>query len=64
MRREGSWETIMDELLKLLQKNARETPAHLATLLNRSEADVREQMAGYEKSGVIRGSSTLRKRRT
>lgn len=51
--------TNMDELLKLLQKNARETPAHLAKLLDRSEADVRAQMTAYEQNGVIRGYQAI-----
>ena len=45
----------MDELLKLLQANALETPPNLAKLLNLSEPEVARRIADYEKSGVIRG---------
>lgn len=49
----------MDDLLKLLQQNARETPSNLARLLNLSEAEVATRIANYEKSGVIRGYQAL-----
>jgi len=45
----------MDELLKLLKKNALETPEDLAKMLNMSVDAVKAKIAGYEKSGVIRG---------
>lgn len=45
----------MDELLKLLKDNALETGENLAKLLGMTEDEVRERIAGYEKSGVIRG---------
>lgn len=45
----------MDELLKLLKKNARETPENLARMLAIPEAEVRAKVAAYEKSGIIRG---------
>jgi len=45
----------MDELLKLLKKNALETPEDLAKMLNISVEAVKAKIAGYEKSGVIRG---------
>ena len=45
----------MDELLKLLKRNALETPANLAKMLNISEADVKAKVADYEKRGIIRG---------
>jgi len=45
----------MDELLKLLKKNALETPEDLAKMLNISVESVKAKIAGYEKSGVIRG---------
>lgn len=45
----------MDELLKLLQANALESRSNLAKLLNLSEAEVTQRIAGYEKAGVIRG---------
>ena len=45
----------MDELLKLLTKNALESPENLARLLNLSVQDVKDRIAAYEKKGVIRG---------
>ena len=49
----------MDELLKLLRKNALESPETLAKLLNTSESDVKTRIAEYEKSGVIRGYQAI-----
>jgi len=49
----------MDELLKLLRKNALESPETFAKLLNISESDVRTRIAEYEKSGVIRGYQAI-----
>ena len=49
----------MDELLQLLRKNALESPANLARLLNMSEDEVKAQIADYEKSGVIRGYQAI-----
>lgn len=45
----------MDELLTILKNNARETPENIAKMLNRTPAEVRAQIAEYEKKGVIRG---------
>ncbi len=45
----------MDELLKLLKKNALETPENLAKMLNLSADEVRAKVADYEKRGIIRG---------
>ncbi len=45
----------MDELLKLLKKNALETPEDLAKMLGLPVAAVKARIAEYEKSGVIRG---------
>ena len=45
----------MDELLKVLKRNALETPENLARMLNLSVADVKARIAEYERSGVIRG---------
>lgn len=45
----------MDELLKLLKKNALETPEDLAKMLGISVDAVKSRIAEYEKSGVIRG---------
>lgn len=43
----------MDELLKLLVDDARTTPAQLAILTGRPEADVRAAIARYEHDGTI-----------
>jgi len=45
----------MDELLKLLKKNALESPANLAKMLGMTEAAVKTKITEYEKAGVIRG---------
>lgn len=45
----------MDELLKLLKKNALETPENLAKMLNLSPAEVRAKIEDYELRGIIRG---------
>jgi DNA-binding Lrp family transcriptional regulator len=45
----------MDELLKLLKLNALETPKNLARMLNTTEDAVKTKIAGYERSGIIRG---------
>jgi len=44
----------MNELLNLLKQNALETPENLAKMLGISVDEVKEKIAGYEKSGVIR----------
>lgn len=44
----------MDKLLKLLDANARLTDAQLATMLGRTEDEVRAQISELEKSGAIR----------
>ncbi|HMO51934.1 MAG TPA: Lrp/AsnC family transcriptional regulator [Kiritimatiellia bacterium] len=45
----------MDELLKLLKKNALESPENLARMLNLSVEQVKAKIEDYEKAGVIRG---------
>lgn len=45
----------MDELLKLLKTNARESTETLAKLLGKSRAEVEERIADYETRGVIQG---------
>lgn len=45
----------MDELLKLLKRNALETPENLAKMLDLSADEVRRRIADYEKAGIIRG---------
>ena len=45
----------MDELLKLLKRNALESPKNIAKMLNLTEKEVKAKIADYEKSGIIRG---------
>jgi DNA-binding Lrp family transcriptional regulator len=49
----------MDELLKLLKKNALESPRDLARMLDLTEEDIKARIAEYEKSGVIRGYQAI-----
>ncbi len=43
------------EILKLLSKNARYTAEQLATMLGKTEAEVKSQMENLEKDGIIKG---------
>ena len=49
----------MDNLLKLLDTNARLTNAQLAVMLNLPEEDVAAQIAALERAGVVRAYKTL-----
>lgn len=49
----------MDKLLTLLNENARLTPAQLAAMLGKTEEEVRDEIAAYEKAGIIRGYKAL-----
>jgi DNA-binding Lrp family transcriptional regulator len=49
----------MDELLKLLQKNALESRENIAAMLNLPIAEVNQRIADYEKRGVIRGYQAI-----
>lgn len=49
----------MDRLLELLSQNARLTTRQLATMLDRPESEICNQIAAYEKAGIIRGYQTL-----
>ena len=49
----------MDELLRLLKRNALESPKNLAKMLNLSEKEVKAKIADYEKSGIIRGYQAI-----
>ncbi len=49
----------MDKLLKLLDTNARLSNAQLAAMLDTTEADVAEQIAALERSGVVRAYKAL-----
>lgn len=45
----------MDALLKILKDHARETPEHLAKMLDTTAEEVSARLADYEKRGIIRG---------
>ena len=49
----------MDELLKILQKNALESPANLSKMLGIPEDQVKNRIMEYEKKGVIRGYQAI-----
>ena len=49
----------MNELLKLLKKNAQESPRNIAKMLRISEKEVRKRISRYEKQGVIRGYQAI-----
>lgn len=49
----------MDELLKILRRNARETHADIAKMLGTSAREVTRRIAAYEKQGVIRAYQTV-----
>lgn len=49
----------MDELLKLLRKNALESPKNMAKMLSVPEDEIKARIAEYEKTGVIRGYQAL-----
>jgi DNA-binding Lrp family transcriptional regulator len=44
----------MNELLNLLKHNALESPENLAKMLGTTTEDVKQQIADYEKNGIIR----------
>ena len=49
----------MDELLKILKKNALESPDAIARMLNLPVEAVKAKIAEYEKTGVIRGYQAI-----
>lgn len=49
----------MNDLLKLLEHNARYTDAQLAAMLDTTEEEIRAQIAALEKQGVIRGYTAI-----
>ena len=46
---------MLDQLLTLLSENARLSCAQLAAMLNKTEAQVQEEIAAPKKAGIIRG---------
>lgn len=49
----------MDELLKLIKNNAKESPENLAKMLGTTAGEVQARIADYEKSGIIQGYQTV-----
>jgi DNA-binding Lrp family transcriptional regulator len=49
----------MDELLRILKKNALESPKNLAKMLATTEAQVKARIGDYEKKGIIRGYQAI-----
>jgi DNA-binding Lrp family transcriptional regulator len=49
----------MDELLKILQANALESPENIGHMLGLTPAEVKARIAEYEKTGVIRGYQAI-----
>ncbi|MBN1269075.1 MAG: Lrp/AsnC family transcriptional regulator [Kiritimatiellae bacterium] len=49
----------MDELLKLLKKNAKESPDNLGKMLGLSPDQVQAKIAEYEEKGIIRGYQAI-----
>ena len=49
----------MDDILKLLEKDATLTPEALARMCNRDPDEIRAMIAAWEKEGVILGRRTL-----
>jgi len=49
----------MDELLTLLEKDCRQTPQQLATMLGRTEEEIEEEIARCEKEHIILGYPAL-----
>jgi len=49
----------MDDLLKLLKKNALESPANIADELGLTEDEVKSRILEYENQGVIRGYQAI-----
>ena len=49
----------MDELLTLLEKDCRQTPQQLATMLGRSEQEITDEIARCEREHIILGYPAL-----
>ena len=49
----------MDELLTLLEKDCRQSPQQLATMLGRSEQEITDEIARFEKEHIILGYPAL-----
>ncbi len=49
----------MQEILKILERNAQATPAQIAALTGLKEADIAEKISEWESSGIIRRYKTV-----
>lgn len=49
----------MDELLKLIKANAKESPENLAKMLGITEQEVHTRIAAYEQAGIIQGYQAI-----
>ena len=49
----------MENLLKIIEKDATLTPKEIATMLSKEEGDIKAMIAELEKSGVILGRRTV-----
>lgn len=49
----------MDQILKILEDDARLTPAQIATMTDSDEAEIKKVIKDYEDEGVIVGYQTL-----
>ncbi len=49
----------MEEILDILEKNGRRTPAEIAAMLGKDEGAVAKAIADYEKDGVINAYTAL-----
>lgn len=49
----------MDEILEILEKNGRQTPAEIAAMLGKDEAAVREAIRKYEEAHVINAYTAI-----
>jgi DNA-binding Lrp family transcriptional regulator len=49
----------MDEILKILQSNARESVENIARMAGLAVSEVEERIANYEREGVIRGYQAI-----
>ena len=49
----------MDQILSLLENDARLTADQLAAMLGKTEEEIRAEITGYESAGIIRGYNAL-----
>ena len=57
--RERQWRHAMDEILEILEKNSRHSPAEIATMTGKDEAAVAAAIADYEAKNIITAYTTL-----